>query len=76
MMSQPRRTRLLRVDPTLCTAAAVCVHLAADLITVDSWGYPILPTRQLSDRERRSAAVAVAACPRKALFLEAGISPG
>ena len=48
----------------------MCAHLAAGVVTVDSWGYPIVPTGTLSRREKASAEVAVAGCPRKALFLE------
>jgi ferredoxin len=48
----------------------MCAHLAAGVVAVDSWGYPIVPARALSRREKASAEVAVAGCPRKALFLE------
>jgi ferredoxin len=58
----------LRIDPAVCDGVGICAHLAADLITVDSWGYPILRAEPLrSGSERRQAEAAVAACPRKAL---------
>jgi ferredoxin len=60
----------LRIDPVACDGVGICAHLAADLLTVDSWGYPILPTDPLSRRELRAAKGAVAACPRRALFLD------
>ena len=60
----------LRVDPVACDGIGMCAHLAAGVVTVDSWGYPIVPTGTLSRREKASAEVAVAGCPRKALFLE------
>ena len=60
----------LRVDPVACDGIGICAHLAPDVVTVDSWGYPILPRRPLSDRERQQAARAVAGCPRRAMFLE------
>jgi ferredoxin len=60
----------LRVDPVACDGIGLCAHLAAGLVTVDSWGYPIVPTGPLHPRDRRPAAAAVGACPRKALFLE------
>jgi ferredoxin len=58
----------LRIDPAVCDGVGICAHLAADLITVDSWGYPILRSEPLRPgSERRQAEAAVAACPRKAL---------
>jgi len=58
----------LRIDPSVCDGVGICAHLAADLITVDSWGYPIVRAEPLrSGTERRQAEAAVAACPRKAL---------
>jgi ferredoxin len=61
---------LLRVDPVACDGVGMCAHLAAGVVTVDSWGYPIVPTHPLGRRARAAAAVAVAGCPRKALFLQ------
>lgn len=60
----------LRVDPVACDGIGICAHLAAGLVTVDSWGFPIVPTGPLHRKDRRAAAAAVAACPRRALFLE------
>lgn len=60
----------LRVDPVACDGIGVCAHLAPDSISVDSWGYPVVDPTPLSNRERRSAQAAVAACPRRALFFE------
>lgn len=58
----------LRIDPSVCDGVGICAHLAPDLITVDSWGYPILRPGMLgSASERRQADAAVAACPRRAL---------
>lgn len=62
----------LRIDPVACDGVGMCAHLAPDLITVDSWGYPILTEQVVGARQRRSAQSAVAGCPRKALFLHAG----
>jgi hypothetical protein len=44
----------------------VCAHVVTD-IALDSWGYPILPQRPI---EGSAAKAAVAACPRRALFLD------
>ncbi|MEO6702571.1 MAG: ferredoxin [Jatrophihabitantaceae bacterium] len=61
----------LLIDPTNCDGIGMCSHLAPDLVTVDSWGYPILVQRILERGELRSARRAVAGCPRKALFIAA-----
>jgi ferredoxin len=59
----------LRVDPVACDGIGMCAHLAAGVVRLDSWGYPILPHRDLSRGEAKRAARAVAGCPRKALEL-------
>lgn len=61
----------LRIDPSLCDGVGICAHLAPDLITLDSWGYPIIDDHRL-DRKRyvRQAEAVVAACPKKALFIQ------
>lgn len=63
------RTEQLRVDPVSCDGVGICAHLAVDLITVDSWGFPVVSAEPLDGRTRRQAKAAVAACPRRALFL-------
>ena len=66
----PAATPTLRIDPSVCDGVGICAHLAPDLITVDSWGYPIIsPDPVESGSERRQAQAAVRACPRKALHL-------
>ncbi len=60
----------LRVDPVACDGVGICSHLAPDLVTVDSWGYPIIDSAPLEGWTRRQAARAVTGCPRRALFLE------
>lgn len=61
----------LRVDPVACEGVGICAHIAPTLVAVDSWGYPIVSPVPLDSANRRRAAAAVAACPRKALFLDA-----
>jgi ferredoxin len=61
----------LRVDPVACEGVGICAHIAPQLITVDSWGYPIVSAQPLDARTRRQAQAAFAACPRRALFLDA-----
>ncbi len=60
----------LRVDPVLCDGIGICAHVAPRLVSVDSWGYPILAQQPLQGRTARRAAAAVAACPRGALFVD------
>lgn len=60
----------LRIDPSVCDGIGICAHLAPDLVTVDSWGYPIVsPAPLTSGSARRQAQAAVRACPRKAMHL-------
>ena len=63
---QPR----LRVDPVACDGVGLCAHLAPDVVRLDSWGYPITSPAALTRRHERRARAAVAACPRRALFIE------
>jgi len=63
------RLEQLRVDPVACDGVGICSHLAADLVTVDSWGFPVVSAESLDARTRRQAKAAVAACPRRALFV-------
>jgi ferredoxin len=60
----------LRVDPIACDGIGMCAHLAPRLIGVDSWGYPVVDAVRLAGRDRSEALAAVAACPRRALFLD------
>ena len=59
----------LRLDPIACDGVGMCAHLAPSLISLDPWGFPLLPGGPLGPREQREARRAVAGCPRKALFL-------
>jgi len=59
----------LRVDPVACAGIGMCAHLAEDLVRLDSWGYPVVPQRDLDTDEARQAARAVTGCPRRALWL-------
>jgi ferredoxin len=64
----PDPMRLL-VDPVACEAVGFCSYLAADVITLDRWGYPRVPVRPLSPEETRAAQHAMRACPHRALHL-------
>ncbi|MCX6422450.1 MAG: ferredoxin [Actinobacteria bacterium] len=60
---------MLRIDPQACDGIGMCAHLVPDLITLDRWGYPIIPTRVLDVEEVAQATKAVKGCPKKALHL-------
>lgn len=62
---------VLRIDPQACDGIGMCAHLAPDLISLDRWGYPLIPTRVLNVEEISQATKAVKGCPRKALHLSA-----
>lgn len=64
----------LRVDPVACDGVGICTHLAADLVGVDTWGYPVVSDEILNARTARQARAAVTACPRHALFAEVDVS--
>lgn len=71
-MSRPapaRAAEQLRVDPVACQGIGLCALLAADLVTLDRWGYPILERRDLVPGEEAQARRAVRACPYRALAL-------
>ncbi len=71
-MTSTRRVgarRRLRVDPVACDGVGMCAHLATALVRLDSWGYPMVPDRDLEDAELGAAGKAVAGCPRRALEL-------
>jgi ferredoxin len=75
MSVRPAAARLV-VDPVACDGIGMCAHLAPDLVSVDSWGYPIIAGDPLTPREERQAKRAVAGCPRKALVLAATLPAG
>jgi ferredoxin len=60
----------LRINPILCDAVGYCAEIAPELISLDDWGYPIVPGGAITDVfVLRHAAKAVALCPRAALAL-------
>ena len=67
-MSSRRRLRL-SVDPIACTAHGLCAELLPEAVTLDDWGYPILPQGPLPPELLDNARRAVAACPTLALRL-------
>jgi ferredoxin len=43
---------------------------ASQLVHLDRWGYPIVPTEELMAAELGPAKRAVKSCPRQAMWLE------
>ncbi len=72
-MSAPATTTgaQLRIDWTRCDGHGLCAALLPYRITRDEWGYPILRSGPIPDRELPDARRAVAACPALALRLTA-----
>ena len=62
-------SKQLQVDPTACTGHGLCAELAPELVTLDEWGYPIVPDRPVPRTLDRTARRAVADCPALALAL-------
>jgi ferredoxin len=59
----------LVVDPVKCVGHGVCVELLPDWLSLDEWGYPVVPRRALPGRLAPQARQAVLACPALALHL-------
>ena len=69
-------SRVLRVDPIACRAHGLCAEELPEAISLDEWGYPILPYGPLPAPLVRRARAAAAACPVLALRLEVGRAAG
>jgi ferredoxin len=65
----------LLVNPVACDGIGMCTQLAPDVVTTDSWGFPVAARGALSDEEIRQAERAVAGCPKKALLLVPSKAP-
>jgi ferredoxin len=59
----------LLVNPVACDGIGMCTQLAPDVVTTDSWGFPVVPNRDLSGSEVKQTKRAVAGCPKRALLL-------
>jgi ferredoxin len=59
-----------RVDPITCDGHGLCAELLPERISLDDWGYPIVPREPIDDGDAlQHATQAVALCPRQALQL-------
>ena len=59
----------LRVNPILCTGHGLCAELLPELITLDEWGYPLLPDEPVPHALRKLGRRVVTDCPALALAL-------
>jgi ferredoxin len=59
----------LAVDRIACTGHGICAELLPEAITLDEWGYPLLPAGDVPAELVRRARRAAAACPARALLL-------
>ena len=59
----------LRVNPIDCVGHGSCAELLPELISLDEWGYPILPGEPVPRALERKARRTVANCPALALAL-------
>jgi len=60
----------LRVNPIKCTGHGLCAELLPEFLTLDPWGYPIVPPEPVPDELRGLAKRAVADCPTLALLFD------
>jgi ferredoxin len=58
--ARPGSAVRLRIDPAACDGIGMCAHLTPRLISVDSWGYPVIAGDPLTPRQARVAAAAAA----------------
>lgn len=63
-------SHVLRIDRIACDGHGMCAELLPELIELDEWGYPVLPSPDVSGRLLRHARRAVGACPVLAMRLE------
>ncbi|HEX4432019.1 MAG TPA: ferredoxin [Frankiaceae bacterium] len=63
------RGQRLHVDPIACTGHGLCAELFPEAITLDDWGYPLVPDPDVLPPHLRHARRAVKACPTLALRL-------
>lgn len=67
--SKVRPSRLI-LNPLLCQGHGICTLMAADLLALDSWGYPAVLVEVINGKELFAAQRAVRSCPVGALHLE------
>lgn len=65
----------LRVNPIKCTAHGLCAELLPEVISLDPWGYPIVPGDPVPGELTSLARKAAAACPKLALLTDRDVRP-
>ena len=66
MTSGPR----LRVDPIACDGRRLCAEVLPELVTLDDWGFPMVPDVAVPVDLLDEAREATRLCPMLALRLE------
>ena len=69
------RALKLAVDPIACDGHGLCSELFPERVALDDWGFPLVDGAPISDRLAPHARRAVAACPKRALRLDATAPP-
>jgi ferredoxin len=59
----------LLIDRTACTGHGLCAELLPEVLDLDEWGYPMIPSRPVPSGLEQHARRAVTACPVLALRL-------
>lgn len=57
----------LEVDWTRCDGHGLCAAMAPDVVTLDEWGFPVVPRGDLDPTDVRDARAAALVCPALAL---------
>jgi ferredoxin len=60
----------LRVNPIMCTGRGICAEMLPEMITLDPWGYPIMPGTAVPPELVGIARRATVVCPTLALRME------
>lgn len=60
--------RLLQIDAAACDGVGICSVVAADLVTLDQWGFPVI-AESTDPQLLKAAKRAARACPHRALRL-------
>ena len=59
----------LLIDRTACTGHGLCAELLPEVLELDEWGYPMIPSGPVPASLEQHARRAVTACPVLALRL-------
>lgn len=59
----------VQIDRTMCSGHGVCAELLPELLELDEWGYPLMPSGPVPPSLEKHARRAVTGCPALALRL-------